>query len=78
MTNKVRLLRYVVTHEPIEDPRDIVPHMGGLGIHATVHLIWSLQKLGFITFRKGGQGRREFPSHLRSTPAGRAWLDRQA
>ena len=81
-SNKVRLLRLIAATEPVENPKELVVPLGnGLGLHSIVHLIWSLQKSGWITFKekalRGGNGTK-IPMDIRLTPKGRQHLERQA
>lgn len=78
MPNKVRLLQAIADYGPIENPKELVVFMNGLGVHATVHLIWSCQKLGLLTFKQVKSDTRTIPSKITITQKGREWLARQA
>lgn len=74
MHNKVRVLRYIRDHGPVPDPADMVTHLDGLGLHSAVHLVWSCQKLGLLTFKQTKSGNLTVPTKLTITEKGRKWL----
>lgn len=79
MQNKTRLLQVIGELGQVDNPKDlVVPVNNGLGIHSIVHLLWSCQKLGLLTFVQVKQHNRTYPSKIRLTPKGREYVDRNA
>ena len=79
MTIKHDILAALRNAGEARDAAALVAFVGnGQGAHAITHVLWRLQKQGFVTFRtKKTNHKRQFPVCISITEKGRAFLDGQ-
>lgn len=87
-TTKCRILRYLAERGRVDNPHEL-QQAADTGTHNVVHLLYSCQKAGLITFRTGrppawrskptrGGVSERIPTKIEITQKGREWLAREA